>query len=35
MNRAEMKDDIVEMMRGERNADDLGRSKSIDDLLML
>lgn len=35
MNRTNMQDDIMEMMKGEKNADDLGRSKSIDDLLLL
>ena len=35
MNRTNMEDDIMEMMKGEKNADDLGRSKSIDDLLLL
>ena len=35
MNRTNMEDDIMEMMKGEKNADDLGRSKSIDDHLLL
>ncbi len=35
LNRTSMQDDVLELMQGERTAEDLDRSKSHEDLLML